>query len=85
MAMEVVFHSFVLLYTGEKFEKQAGTEDVINASEFSWEEQKAYEMADYLDEIGLTNEAAQIRETWMRRFNFSDPSEGNDSAYHRRE
>src|SRR5699024_11817481 len=60
------FHSFVLLYTGEKFEKQAGTEDVINASEFSWEEQKAYEMADYLDEIGLTNEAAQIRETWMR-------------------
>lgn len=69
------FHSFVLLYTGEKFEKQAGTEDVINASEFSWEEQKAYEMADYLDEIGLTNEAAQIRETWMRRFNFSDPSE----------
>ena len=70
-----VFNSFVLLYTGEGFEKKAGTEGIIGGSEFSGEEQNAYEMADYLETIGLVNEAAQIRETWMRRFDFSDPSE----------
>lgn len=69
------FHCFVVLYNGAEFEKQAGTEHVISASQFTFEEQKAYELADYLDTIGLANEAKQIRESWMRRFDFSDPSE----------
>lgn len=69
------FNSFVYLYSGEKFEKTAGTDAPVGGSEFSQEEQKAYVMADYLDTIGLANEAQQIRKSWMRRFNFSDPSE----------
>lgn len=69
------FNSFVFLYSGEKFEKMAGTDATVGGSEFRREEQNAYEMADYLDTIGLTNEAQQIRKSWMRRFDFSDPSE----------
>lgn len=69
------YNSFVMFYNGSGFDQLSGTEETLAGSEFSWDEQNAYDMADYLDSIGLTNEAQQIRESWIRRFDFSDPSE----------
>ncbi len=69
------YNSFVLTYTDGAFVKQAGTDGILAGSEFSGEQQNAYEMADYLDSIGLPNEAARIRESWIRCFNYIDDCE----------
>lgn len=69
------FSSFVTVYNGEKFEKQTGTDENIVGSEFSGEEQDAEDMADFLDEIGLPEEAEQIRSSWIRCFEFTDDVE----------
>ena len=71
----IKFYSFVTVYNGESFEKQAGTDETVIGSEFSGEEQDAQEMADFLDEIGLHREAEQIRESWLRCFEFTDDVE----------
>lgn len=71
----IKFYSFVMVYNGENFEKQAGTDETVIGSEFSGEEQDAKKMADYLDEIGLPREAEQIRESWLRCFEFVDDAE----------
>ena len=68
-------YSFVSVYNGESFEKQAGTDDLVLGSEFSGEEQDAQEMADFLDGIGLPGEAEQIRDSWLRCFEFTDDVE----------
>lgn len=69
------YNSFVMFYNGSGFERLSGTEETLAGSEFSWDEQNANDMADYLDSIGLANEAQQIRGSWIRSFDFSDPSE----------
>ena len=71
----IKFYSFVSVYNGESFEKQAGTDEAVIGSEFSGEEQDAQEMADFLDEIGLSGEAEQIRDSWLRCFEFTDDVE----------
>lgn len=71
----VTFDSFVLTYDGKKFEKEAGTDEAVSGSEFSGEKEEAEKMADYLEEIGLDSEAEQIRDSWMRCFEFTDDVE----------
>lgn len=71
----VTFDSFVLTYDGKKFEKEEGTDEAVSGSEFSGEKEEAEKMADYLEEIGLDSEAEQIRDSWMRCFEFTDDVE----------
>lgn len=71
----VTFDSFVLTYDGKKFEKEAGTDEAVSGSEFSGEKEAAEKMADYLEKIGLDSEAEQIRDSWMRCFEFTDDVE----------
>lgn len=68
----VTVDSFVMIYGGGKFEQQAGTDEPVAGSEFSGEQQDAEEMAEYLDNIGLPREAEQIRDSWLRCFEFTD-------------
>lgn len=71
----IKIYSFVSVYDGEKFVKKAGTDETVMGSEFSAEIPYAEEMADYLDEIGLSKEAEQIRESYLRCFEFTDDVE----------
>lgn len=71
----ITFYSFIMTYDGNKFQKQAGTDEAISGSEFSSEESAAENMADYLEEIGLDGEARQIRDSWVRCFEFADDVE----------
>lgn len=68
-------NSFVLIYEGENFVKLAGTDQTVMGSEFSAEASAAKEMADFLEDIGLPEEAAQIKKSWMRCFQFIDDVE----------
>ena len=68
--------SFVSVYDGETFVKLAGTDEAVGGSDFySTEKPYADEMADFLDEIGLPEEADQIRESGLRCFEFGDDVE----------
>lgn len=69
------YNSFVLTYSDGRFIQQAGTDGILAGSEFSGERNNAYEMAEYLDSINLPNEAARIRERWVRCFSYIDDCE----------
>lgn len=71
----VKIYSFVTVYDGEEFVKEAGTEEMTEGSDFYYERQSAEEMADYLEKIGLDREGEQIRESYMRCFEFVDDVE----------
>ena len=72
----IKFNSFVTVYNdGEGFKKQAGTDETVIGSEFSGEKSAAEEMAEYLAKIGLPAESEQIRESWLRCFEFADDVE----------
>lgn len=71
----ITFDSFVLTYEGDRFVKHAGTDEAVSGSEFSGEMENAENMAAFLEEIGLANEAEQIRESWISCFEFVDDVE----------
>ncbi len=71
----ISYRSFVLTYEDGQFVRKAGPEEMLAGSEFSGMEQDANEMADYLESIGLVNEAARMRQTWIQRFEFLDDVE----------
>lgn len=63
---------FVLIYDGEEFVFQAGQREVTVGTDFEGERESAMETADFLEEIGLPKEAAQIRESYIEKFDFAD-------------
>ena len=74
-ADDSTYNSFVLRYNGSSFEKLAGTENTEAGSSFEDLRYPAYRMAEFLENTGLVNEAAQIRESYMRKFDFVDDTE----------
>lgn len=64
--------SFVMTYEDGAFVRQTGSEELSVGSDFYEERESAWEMADFLEGIGLPGEAAQIRESYMRKFDFVD-------------
>lgn len=67
----VVVQSFVVTYDGESFVWQAGQKDLLVGSDFYDEQEDAREMASFLEGIGLSEEAAQIRSFNMEKFEFT--------------
>lgn len=59
--------SFILTYEEGAFVQQAGTEEPISGSEFYWYS-GYWDMAMMMDELDMTEDAAQVRRDHMPRF-----------------
>ncbi len=66
--------AFVVTYNGAQFEQQTGIELTVGSGEM-FSAQDISDMSDYLESIGLSGEASQIRDSRLMRFVFSDSSE----------
>ncbi len=74
----ITYNSFIATYSEGKFVTELSTDGSISGSDFTDEgdyETESAEMSDYLEQIGLADEASQIRETNVRKFDFEDSEE----------
>ena len=66
--------SFILTYEEGAFVQQAGTEEPISGSEFYWYS-GYWDMAMMMDELDMTEDAAQVRRDHMPRFQSWDEAD----------
>ena len=66
--------SFILTYEEGAFVQQAGTEEPISGSEFYWYS-GYWDMATMMDELDMTEDAAQVRRDHMPRFQSWDEAD----------
>lgn len=74
----ITYNSFIVTYSNGKFVTEVSTDGTISGSDFTDEgdyKTESAEMAEFLEQIGLADEASQIRETNVRKFNFEDDEE----------
>ena len=71
-----ILDSFVTIYGQEGFDVQEGTRNrMLLESDFDSRKKAADKMADYLDSIGLPEEAGQMKESSLRKFDFIEDVE----------